>query len=50
MNPIFFAAFSAMFHIRRMCPKCKHQQFVAPNQRRETVKCKLCKAPIPPRK
>ncbi len=35
--------------LERQCPKCLRKQLVPPSKHRETVSCKYCGEPIPPK-
>lgn len=35
--------------LERKCPKCLRKQLVPPSKRDETVSCKHCGEPIPPK-
>jgi ribosomal protein S27E len=50
MSVIFAAAIRTILDLKRKCPKCGHGQFVSSDKRHQSVTCKACGAPIPPRK
>ncbi|MFC1825145.1 30S ribosomal protein S27 [Thermodesulfobacteriota bacterium] len=50
MSVIFQTIINTILHLKRTCPKCKRDQIVPPSKRKETVRCKFCKADIPPAK
>jgi ribosomal protein S27E len=35
--------------LERQCPKCLRKQLVAPSKHHESVSCKYCSEPIPPK-
>ena len=47
MSVIFQAVINKILDLKRTCPKCKRDQFVPPNRRNETVRCKHCGAEVP---
>jgi len=52
MSPVIFtpAAKVAMDKLKRVCPKCKKEQYVPGDKVSETVKCASCGANMPPKK
>jgi len=47
---LFQAVISAVFALKRTCPKCMRDQVVPASKRREGVCCRFCGADVPPRK
>lgn len=52
MNPIFtwIVAHTPGQALARQCPKCRQQQIVAKDQKKEAVRCQNCGATIPPKR
>lgn len=52
MNPIFtwLIAHTTGRALARQCPKCRQTQIVPKEKARETVACRRCGAPIPPKR
>jgi len=51
MGPIFqwVVTHTTMKLLERTCPKCKKQQTVPLTKKKETVACRECGTPIPPK-